>query len=159
MVNKKIARILRGFAVTSGIIGGLFFFWYMPLCIDEIITGAPEVAFLGWPAKIGMFIIAFICYFALYHFLKICTHIENENSFCFENVVNMKIIGSSALVVALLTVLGDVYLLITGWLHPGIIIASFFFIFIVLSFTVISYALSYLIDNAVKIKEENDLTI
>ena len=159
MVNKKIARILRGFAYGSGVIGGLFFFWYMPLCIDEIVINASEVAFLEWPAKIGMFVIAFVCYFALYHFLKICTHIGNENSFCIENVVNMKNIGSAAFAVAMLILLGDVYLLIVGWLHPGIIIASFFFIFIALSFTVISYALSYLIDHAVKIKEENDLTI
>lgn len=159
MKHEKIAKVLRAFSVAAGIIGGLLFFWFTPLYIDEIITMSPEVAFLGWPAKIGMWVIALVCYWALYHFFKVCAHIETGNSFCEDNVLNMKNIGNAAMLVAVLIFTGNLYLLFAGWLHPGIIIISFFFIFIAASFAVISYALSYLIDNAVKIKEENDLTI
>ena len=159
MNQVTIAKVLRAFSVLAGIIGGLFFFWFMPLIIDEVILLDESVNFLGWPGKITMWIIAGICYYALYHFFKVCEHIERGNSFCYDNVVNMKNIGSAAFVVCLIILLADLYLFVVGWLHPGIIVASLFFIFIASSFAVISYALSFLIDNAVKIKEENDLTI
>ena len=71
----------------------------------------------------------------------------------------MKNIGNAATIVTIIILLGDIWLLIAGWLHPFMIVVSLISIFIASSFAVISYALSYLIDNAVKIKEENDLTI
>ena len=159
MNQVTIAKILRIFSVLAGIIGGIFFIWFLPMCIDGVISLESGVAFLRWPGKIMMWLIAGVCYYALYHFFKVCNHIEHGNSFCEDNVVNMKNIGSAALVVCGIIVISNIYLFVTGWLHPSMIVFSLFSIFIASSFTVISYALSFLIDNAVKIKEENDLTI
>ena len=159
MNQVTIAKVLRVFSVLAGIIGGLFFFWFMPLIIDEIILIESSLELLRWPGKITMWIIAGVCYYALYHFFKVCEHIEHGNSFCCDNVNNMKNIGNAAFVVTVILLLGDIYLLVEGWLHPGMIVASLFFVFIAASFVVISYALAFLVNNAVKIKEENDLTI
>lgn len=159
MKQKTIAKVLTIFSVLSGIIGGLFFFWFLPLCIDEVIFLEPDIAFLRWPGKIMMWAVAGVCYYALYHFFRVCENIKQGNSFCYNNVVNMKNIGDAAFIVAGMIVAGDIYLLIVGWLHPGMIVVSLISVFIAASFMVISYALSYLVDNAVKIKEENELTI
>lgn len=159
MKQGRIAKILRVFSVLSGISGGIFFFWFMPMCINEVVKIEESLTFLKWPGTIMMWVIAGVCYYALYNFFKVCDHIEQGNSFCEDNVLNMKNIGNAATIVTIIILLGDICLLIAGWLHPFMIVVSLISIFIASSFTVISYALSYLIDNAVKIKEENDLTI
>ena len=137
MKQETISKVLKGFSVVAGLFGGLFFFWFMPLVVDEIILYTPEAEFLRWPSLIGMSAVALVCYYALYQFLKVCKQIGEKNSFCHENVLSMKNIGMSAVLVGLLIVMGNLYLLCVGWLHPSMIITSIFFIFIASAFAFI----------------------
>ena len=159
MNQMKISKILKLFSMMNAIIGGLFFFWYMPHIISDAAIEFSEVSFLEMPGKIGIWTIALLCYIALYYFWKICNEIGKENSFCEKNVLSMKYIGIIACLICILIFGGDVYMAVVGYLHPGLVILSFLFIFVGSGIAVICFSLSALIKNAVMIKNENDLTI
>ena len=159
MDQVKISKILKFFTILTAIVGGIFFFLFMPYMIHMAANEMKEVSYLEMPGKIGIWIIAILCYIALYYFWKICDEIGKENSFCNENVISMKHIGEIGCLVCVLILLGDIYMAVIGYLHPGLILVSFFFIFVGSGLSVICFALSLLIKNAAKIKHENDLTI
>lgn len=158
MKQIKIAKILKRFTVLTGVVGGIFFFWYLPLFIEEAAI-MNNLQWLRWPGTFGIWVIALLCYLALFYFWKICTQIGNENSFCKENAYFMKIIGMLAIIVCGCVVFGNVVLAFFHLLSGAMIIFSFFVIFVGCGIAVICYALSKLIENATIIKEENDLTV
>ena len=54
---------------------------------------------------------------------------------------------------------GNIVYWLIGFNHPSILLASFFVVFIGVSFSVAAAVLSHLIYKAADMKEENDLTI
>lgn len=159
MEQKKIADILKASAAAVAVVGILFFFWYVPTLIGEYVAMAPELAYLRWPGTIGMWVIAVLCYGALWEFWKICTQIGSDNSFCKENARSMKRIAQLAFLAAFLILAGGVFLACTGCLGLTKAMKVFFVITAACGLGVICLALARLIQNAADIKEENDLTI
>lgn len=158
MNQKKIAQLLKGFSLLTALVGGVFFFWYIPLFIKEA-ASVNELEWLRWPGTFGIWIVALLCYVALYYFWKICVQIGKENSFCNENVYSMKVIGFLAICASLTILFGDIILAILKLLNGAMILLSFFVIFVGCGIAVICFSLSQLIGNATRIKEENDLTV
>lgn len=70
MEQMKIARYLKLFSIITAFIGGLFFFWYLPLAVISIIDMYPEASNLKEAAIICIYFIAILCYIALYNFGK-----------------------------------------------------------------------------------------
>lgn len=159
MMQKKIAKKLVLFTFIVGLVGILFFFWYIPGLIAEMAIMMPEAAWLRWPGTIGIWVIALLCYLALWEFVKICNRIGADNSFSMENACSMKRIGNLAILTGLLILGGDFFLVVIGYLNGAWILASFFSMFIALGIAVLCRALSSLIQNAAEMKAENDLTI
>ena len=158
MERNKIARVLYIYSILASILEGLFLLVFMPQEIGMIAKNE-EFALLKWPGIIGMYIIAIVCFYAVYRFLSVIKNIEHNNSFCHDNVEHMKVIGHCAFTVGILIILGDLFVFVLGLLHPGLLLFSLIIIFIAGAFCVVSYSLSSLIKQAVYIKEENDLTI
>jgi len=158
MKQTKIAQILKVFSVLTAIVGGVFFFWYIPALIEEMAM-MNDLEWLRWPGTFGVWIIALLCYIALYCFWKICVQIGKENSFCRENAFAMKTIGILAIVASVTVLFGDIVLSTLSLLNGAMIVFSFFVIFVGCGIAVICFALSQLIKNATEIKEENDLTV
>ena len=158
MNQMRISYILKIFSILAALIGGVFFFWYIPLIIEEI-GFLSDLNSLVLPGKIGMWSIAVLCYMALYFFWRICTRIGEGNSFCLENASMMKNIGILSLIASLLIIAGDIYMETLHYLNGALIIFSIFSLFVGIGITVVCYSLSQLIIHAAKIKEENDLTI
>lgn len=159
MKQETISKTLKTLSFIIGAAGLLFFFIVIPYMIDSIIDYFPETEFLRYPAIMGFELIGIISYYALYQFYTICHQIGYLNSFCKENVLALRNIGISATGVGALILIGDIYLLIVGYLHPSVIIISLVFIFISIVFSIVCFSLSSLLSNAVIIKRENDLTI
>lgn len=159
MEQKRIAMILKAFTILVAVVGALFFFWYVPVIIEELSVTIEGTAHLRWPGTIGMWVIALLCYIALWEFWRICTRIGNDNSFCMENARSMKHIGILAFLAVLLIIGGEIYML---WIHcwgAAELIAVFFLLIVGCGIGVVCLSLSRLIRNAAQLKEENDLTI
>lgn len=159
MEQKTIAKYLKIFSIITAFIGGIFFFWYIPVIISEMADMFKEAVFLKIPAIICILFIACLCYMALGNFWKICTQIGNNNSFCKENAQSMKNIGKLAFVVLIMILAGTIFLLMIGFLNAAWFFICLFTAFVACGIAVICFALSKLIENAAIIKEENDLTI
>ena len=93
MKQEMISKVLKVFSVLSGILGGLFFYWYFPHIIEVFIMENPEVQFLQIPSYIGIGCLSIVCYVALFFFWKVCDKIGIQESFCIENASSMKMIS------------------------------------------------------------------
>lgn len=159
MEQKKIAVALKCFTACAGAVGAFFFLFYVPILIWQLSLTETTTSWLRWPGTIGMWVIALLCYLALWEFWRICTRIGQDNSFCRENAVSMSHIGILAFGVAVLIFGGTVFLMLLGYLNGAGWLLIFFVLCIAVGIGVLCMALSKLIDNAAKLKEENDLTI
>lgn len=158
MDQKRIAGILKVFCVFVALVGGIFFFWYVPVLIEQI-SFMEDLPQLRWPGTVGMWMIAVMCYLALFDFVGICRRIGKDNSFCKENARSMARIGIYALVVMVLILGGTLALFAMQLMDIAMFFIIFFVEFVALGIAVICYALSKLIENAAVLKEESDLTI
>lgn len=71
----------------------------------------------------------------------------------------MKNIGKLAVMVLMLLMFGTFFLGTVGYLSGPFVVFMFFVTFVTCGIIIICFALAQLIENATKIKEENDLTI
>lgn len=159
MEQKTIANMLKAFSVVVGLVGALFFFFYAPVMIGYLADMFPEAAFLKWPGRIGVCVIAVFCYIALGEFWNICTRIGKDNSFCNENASSMKRISFLAFLSAALMIFAAIFLGFLNFLGIAYFLVVFFAVCIAIGIGVVCLALSALIRRAAQIKEENDLTI
>ena len=159
MEQKTIAMILKIYSLGVAGIGALFFLWYLPGLIQEMAVMEPEAAWLRWPGTVGVWAIGLLCYFALWEFWRICTQIGRDNSFCKANARSMKRIGILAFLCGALILGGFLFLLGIHYLSGPLVLATFFGLCVAGGIGVLCLALSGLIRNAAKLKEENELTI
>ncbi len=159
MEQKNIARMLKIFTLCVGAVGAFFFFFYIPILIWEVAQEETEAAWLQWPGTIGMWVIALMCFLALWEFWRICSRIGRDESFCRENGASMGHIGILAFTVAALILGGTVFLMVLGYLNAAGFLMIFFVLCTAVGIGVLCLALSRLIDNAARLKEESDLTI
>ena len=159
MNQKKIANGLKVFCILVAVVGAIFFFLYIPFRIGELAELFPKAAYLKWPGIIGVWIIAILCYIALWNFWTICTRIGEDNSFCNENADAMKRMAVMAFAIVGLVTLAMVFIGILGFLGMAFFMVYFFVACVAAGVGVVCYALSLLIRKAAEIKEENDLTI
>lgn len=159
MEQIKIAKCLQFFSIVTALIIGLFFFWYLPIAVISVVDMYPEIASLKETAILCIVVIALLCYIAIYNFWNICTQMKLGNSFCYKNAKAMRNIGIIAGIILLILLTGTIFLGIIGYLSGPFVVMMFFLVFVTCGIIVICIALSKLIENAAKIKEENDLTI
>lgn len=159
MTQKRIANVLKVFCIFVAVVGAFFFFLYIPLIIDEFALMFPEAAFLKFPGILGVWVIAALCYIALWNFWGICTRIGEDNSFCEENAKAMKNMAIMGFLMTGLILAAMIFIGILGFLGISYFMIGFFVACITTGVGVVCYALSLLIRKAAEIKEENDLTI
>lgn len=111
----------------------------------------PKIFYAIYPTIIPFFI-------ALFKALKLLSHIEKGEAFSISSVNCLKHIGISAFIIAIFYLSASI-LLITFNYKNNFMITSISFFFTSFSISVFSSVLSELMENALKIKSENDLTI
>lgn len=159
MEQKKVACKLKIFTAVTAAAAGAFFFLYLPALIGEMAEVMPEAAWLQWPGTFAVWLIAMVFYASLLFFWRICTRIGDGNSFCRENMADMKRIGICAFLVLAVIVTGVIFLAVIRCLNFAWFAVAFFTGFAACGIGVVCFCLSRLIANAAEIKQENDLTV
>ena len=149
----KVSVILIGIIVLS-----LSMFW-LPRLADEAAVIAPDLAYLQYLVLVGLYVTTIPFFFALYQALKLLTFIDNNNAFSNLSVKALKNITYCAMTISVLYVIGGLFLLLQNALHPGIAIMGFTIIFASTIIAVFASTLEKLLNNAIDMKFENDLTV
>ncbi|WP_404460654.1 DUF2975 domain-containing protein [Sutcliffiella horikoshii] len=121
----------------------------------------PEYAYILYPIVIGMFLTTIPFYFALYQALKLLGYIDKNEAFSQFSVEALKKIKICALTISSVYVvlMPFIFLLADKDDAPGAIIMGAVPIFASIVIAVFSAVLQRLLQVAIDIKSENDLTV
>lgn len=151
MEHKSISRLLLSAGAVVAVAAALVALWILP---DYVLhtEGAvfPKVVCLILDAAC-----VFFAYSALYRYALICTEIGKDKSFSRANVTNMGKIAGSLFYCGACCLLMAVPLRFLSVFWPEAIVTAL----ACGGLGVIAYALSRLLDHAVSLQEENDLTV
>lgn len=159
MKRIELVKWLKLVIVFAGLIGAFLCLLIAPALGQDTALMYPEFDYMYWPCLIFIWITAVPFYFALYHAWLICQEISKDNSFCIENAKRLQDISKLALSECILYLAAAVLLFILNLLHPSILLFTLFIIFVGISISIASAALSHLVEKAAELKKENELTI
>lgn len=157
MEHKKVSRLLILAGAVAGVGGMITLFLLIPLAATETRNAYPELSGWFWPGLIYAWAVGALCLAALGEYLRISVRIGKNRSFCTENVRDMRMIAILLLAAAGLLLTGAVLVLAIGfgpvWLWLLLAAAACG------AMAILAYALSRLLNRAVQLQEENDLTV
>lgn len=157
MEHKKVSRLLILAGVVAGVGGMAILFLLIPLATTEIRNAHPELSGWFWPGLVYAWAVGALCLAALGEYLLISMRIGKNRSFCVENVRDLRLIAVLLLAAAGLLLVGAVFVLAVGfgpvWLWLLLAAAACG------AMAILAYALSRLLNRAVQLQEENDLTV
>ncbi|MGN4127381.1 DUF2975 domain-containing protein [Lysinibacillus sphaericus] len=121
----------------------------------------PDMAYIKYLVFINLYATAIPFYFALYQAFKLLSYIDKNIAFSDLSVRALKNIKYCAITISILYVLGMplFYLMAEMDDAPGIILIGMVLIFASIVITVFAAVLQKLLQNAIEIKSENDLTV
>ncbi|QCR33087.1 DUF2975 domain-containing protein [Lysinibacillus sp. SGAir0095] len=151
----KIAVILMGLPVLALCI------FVVPNIASFAAELYPDYAFIQYLVLIDLYAAAIPFYFALYQAFKLLSYIDNNKAFSQISVQALKNIKFSAISISILYIVGMplFYLIAERDDAPGIILIAMVFVFIPLVIAVFAAVLQRLLQEAINIKSENDLTV
>jgi hypothetical protein len=149
----KFGLILIGIVVLA-----LCIFW-LPLIAEFFASNAPEFAYLQYPVLIGIYLTTLPFYFSLYQAYKLLKYIDQEHPFSRLSVTALKYIKISAIIIGILYVVGLFFLDFQGAGQPGISLLGLVIAFASAVISVFAAVLQELLEKAIELKEENQLTI
>lgn len=152
----KIAVFIIGTPVLA-----LCIFW-LPGIAARDAAAHPETAYLQYPFLIGAYITATPFFIALYQTLKLLSYIDQNKAFSELSVRALKCIKYCAITISTLIVVGLISIIliagegedITGFISLGLIL-----VFASMVIAVFAAVLQRLLQEAIDIKSENDLTV
>ncbi|PEX82939.1 DUF2975 domain-containing protein [Bacillus cereus] len=121
----------------------------------------PDIAFLKYLVFINLYATAIPFYYALYQAFKLLSYIDKNNAFSALSVSALKNIKYCAMTISVLYVLGMplFYLIAERDDAPGFIIIGMIMILASMVIAVFAAVLQRLLQDAIDIKSENDLTV
>lgn len=148
-------------AITVGLaVCGLFFYcWAVPSYGRSLAAQMPEFAYCYMPWLVLVLLTAIPCYLVLFFAWKIFNNIGQNRSFVVENAGYLKWISILAAGDVLFFFVMNVVYLFLNMNHPGIVLISLFIVFIGISVSIATAALSYLVLKAAELQEQSDGTI
>ena len=149
----KLAVILMGIPVLAlGIVA-------LPWLVKN--PANPDYAYLLYPIVIGMYVSVIPFFIALYQAFKLLGYIDRNESFSELSVKSLKNIKFCALIISglYLVILPFVFLLAELDDAPGLVIVGMTPVFASLVIAVFAAVLQRLLQDAIHIKSENDLTV
>ena len=160
MEHRKVSTMLISAGALATVGGAGLFLFYAPVTANECRMLYPELAFLFWPALIYLWIIGLFYCASMYEYVRISLRIREDRSFCAENELGLGRIALFLCVAGALWVLLPVLLTAVYAIHLG----PSYLIFLLAAMAsfalgLLAWALSKLLARAVRLKEENDLTV
>lgn len=160
MEQKRVSAALTVAGSLATLGGVLVFFVFVPILADECRSMYPELARLYWPGLIGMWSIAAAYLAAMVFYFRIVARIGKDQSFCRANARELgwiaRCLGAAGCLWILAIFLpGLVWQADIGpvWLWLFLAAAASF------AMGVLAWGLGRLLQRAVSLKEENDLTV
>ncbi|WP_163582495.1 DUF2975 domain-containing protein [Gracilibacillus saliphilus] len=149
----KIAVLFIGIPVLA-----LCLFGLVKLANNPV---SPDYAHLLYPIVIGMYLSAIPFYMALYWAFRLLNHIDKNKAFSQISVKALKNIKNCAITISSLyvVIIPFVYLVAEKDDAPGLIIFGMVPIFASMVIAVFAAVLHRLLQEAIDIKSENDLTV
>lgn len=149
----KIAVVLIAIPILALCIMGIY-----RLANDAV---NPEYAPMLYPILIGMYLSSIPFFSALFQTLKLLSFIDKNKAFSELSVKALKSIKYCATIITILYVveLPFLYFLAEKDDAPGIIVIGMVFVFVSFLVAVFAAVLQKLLQNAIDIKTENDLTV
>jgi len=121
----------------------------------------PDLAYVQYPFLIGMYATAIAFFFALYQTLKLLSYIDKNKAFSELSVKALKNIKYCAITISILYVIEMplLFLMADADDAPGLVALGLVITFASLVVAVFAAVLQKLLQNALDIKSENDLTV
>ncbi|MDO5063007.1 MAG: DUF2975 domain-containing protein [Peptostreptococcaceae bacterium] len=159
MNQRELSIWLKALLAVSGILGLFLCFGLAPNVGLNLAKMDPSRKYMFWPCLIFIWIACIPIYMALYQAWMIFTNVGEDNSFCEDNMLRLKKISRLSIVVVMMYSLAAFGLLFMNLVSIYIFLAIFVILFASIFVAVSSAVLSHLVNKAVELKNENDLTI
>ena len=151
----KIAVILIGIPVLALCI------FLVPEIANYAAELYPDIAYMKYLILIGLYVAAIPFYFALYQAFKLLSYIDKNKAFSELSVKALKNIKYCAITISILYAVGMPFFYLMAEIDdaPGLIIIGMVIIFASMVIAVFAAVLQRLLQEAIDIKSENDLTV
>ena len=160
MEQKKVSALLTLAGAAAAIAGSALFFVYGPIAAVQCRLEFPEAAALFWPGLIWLIAIGIVYWVAMGNYFLIVRRIGRDQSFCRENAKGLIRIAYSMGAAGGMWLLGIALPPLLWQIHLGpACIALAMAALASCAMGVLAWGLGKLLDRAVQLKEENDLTV
>jgi len=159
MEQKTFSIWLKCIIIATGICGLVIYALVVPSLGQVIVDKYPEFSHCYTPWLILIWISGIPCYAVLVLAWRIASNIGRDRSFSTENAVYLKWISILATGDALAFFAANIIMLCLSMNHPGIVLLSLVIVFIGIAISVVSAALSHLVNKAADLQEQSELTI
>lgn len=159
MSQQALARWLKCITWIIAVAMILFFFLLVPQIGFNLSQMHPQTAHFYPFLVAAIWLSAIPCGGALICFWRICGNIGRDRSFCIENVRALRNISRFALIDVVWCIVVTAVFALLNVFHFSFVIAGAFLVLAGAAIALAAAALAHLTDKAVRMKEENDLTI
>lgn len=161
MTRKKSVALLHFILILGIFFLSLLSFYILPSIGESIKYYNPEYTFAYYPGLVWAWSFVAPIFLAVLPLWKIFSSLGVKGgAFCYQNVKNIRMISNLSLLDAFIFPLGMLVLGFMGASQPALTyIITPSVIFVCVSVAVILRVLAKLVEEAVKMKEENELTI
>lgn len=151
----RIAVIMIGLPIL-----GICIFW-LPWIGNRLAEMKPEFAYLEYPFLIGLYATALAYFIALYQTIKLLGYIDKNNAFSELSIEALKKIKFCAFAISLLYAIGMPFLIGIAQEDdaPGLAALGLVIGFAAFAIALFAAVLQKLLQEAIAIKSENELTI
>jgi len=151
----KLAVIFLGIPILALCI------FVLPILAKDAAESNSEFAYVLYGIVIVMYLSAIPYFVALYQAFKLLSYIDKNKAFSEISVKSLKNIRNCAITISGLHLLGLPFFFIFAQLDdaPGVVLVGMLFIFAPLVIAVFAAVLQKLLQEAITIKSENDLTV
>ena len=152
---------LRGVVLLMGAVAIFLCFLILPAIYNEWATAFPEVAYMQYPFLIGLAATTIPFFIALYQTLKLLNYVDTNKAFSEASVKALEKIKYCAIAFSILyaAVLPAFYFLRGQMDAPGVMGIGIIMTFAPMVIAVFAAVLQKLLQSAIDIKKENDLTV
>ncbi|MEH7378957.1 DUF2975 domain-containing protein [Bacillus sp. JJ1533] len=149
----KTAIFFMGIVVLA-----LCIYW-LPWAANDLAVKNVEFAYLKYPLLIGIEVTLIPYLLALFHGFKLLIYIDKNSAFSQNSVKSLTFIKYCAAIISVWYVIGFLFVISQDAGHPSVLLIALVIIFACFVVSVFAAVLQKLLKNAIKIQEENDLTV
>ena len=159
MEQKTLSKWLKLILIGVAVCGLIVYAAVIPMYGLSLRSLYPEFSNRFWPWLLFIWVSGIPCFMVLYYGWRISTNIGNDRSFTEQNASLLKSISVLSVLDAGFFFVGNIVLFFLDMSHPGVVLASFFVVFVGVAIAVASAVLSHLVKKASVLQEQSDWTI